>query len=209
MLAFLTQPLPKAFLRVMDEPIDAKKSLKPAEWVDQYGDYLYRYALSRLRSGEAAEEVVQQTFVAALQHAEQFAGRGSERAWLLGILKRKVVDLIRQRSRGTPLDSEHSSDPSEAMFDHQGNWRATMRSATFRPLDSLERDEFWKILRNCLDTLPIRQADVFVLREMDGRSTPEICKELGVSTSNLWVMLYRARLQLSRCMKSRWEQDEA
>lgn len=180
------------------------RSLDPAAWVDEHGDYLYRYAHSRLRDAEASEEVVQETFVAGLKHVDQFTGSGSERAWLLGILKRKIVDLVRQRSRTSSLNETDSSDPSEALFDRNGSWRQEIRSTVRHSLDSLEREEFWKILRGCLATIPPRQADVFALREMDERSTEEICKELEISASNLWVLLHRARLQLSICMKGRW-----
>jgi len=195
----------------MDELTDAngKKGLNPAAWVDEYGDYLYRYAVSRLRDGEAAEEVVQETLVAALRHVDQYEAKGSERAWLLGILKRKIIDLIRARRRTVSLAEEDASDLSEAVFDRNGSWRDQVRSAGYQPLDALEREEFWRILRGCLETLPGRQADVFTLREMDDQSTEQICKELEITASNLWVMLYRARLQLSHCMKSRWQQEQA
>jgi RNA polymerase sigma-70 factor (ECF subfamily) len=184
------------------------RTLNPTTWVDQYGDYLFRYALSRLRDGDAAEEVVQETFVAALRHVGQYAGKGSERAWLLGILKRKVIDLIRARNRTTSLADEDASDPAESLFDRNGSWQRQVRSAMRTSLDTLEREEFWRILSGCLEGLPRRQADVFVLREMDEQSTEEICNELEITPSNLWVILHRARLQLSNCMKSRWQQDQ-
>ena len=194
---------------VMDELIQTdNKTLDPASWVDRYGDYLYRYAVSRLRDSNPAEEVVQETFVAALQHVKQYAGKGSERAWLLGILKRGIIDLIRVRNRTTSLAEEDSNDLSEALFDRNGSWRKEIRSASYQPLDSLEREEFWRILHGCLETLPSRQADVFVLREMDDQNTKEICKEMEISASNLWVLLYRARMQLSNCMKNRWQQEK-
>lgn len=193
----------------MDELTEANNNaLNPASWVDKYGDYLYRYAVSRLRNSEAAEEVVQDAFVAALQHVDQYAARGTERAWLLGILKRKIIDLVRARNRTISLTEEDSNDLSEALFDLSGSWRNEVRSAGYAPLDSLEREDFWRIMQGCLGALPARQADVFVLREMDDQSTEEICKELGITASNLWVMLHRARLQLCHCMKSRWRQGQ-
>jgi RNA polymerase sigma-70 factor (ECF subfamily) len=179
-------------------------ALEPSAWVDRHGDYLYRYALSRLRDGEASEEVVQQTFLAALQHRDQYAGQGAERSWLLGILKRKIIDLIRKRNRTSSLSEESAEDPSDTYFDRQGNWKTEWRAVVRRPLDSLEREEFWQVLRACLRTLPARQADVFVLREIDDLSTDDICRDLQITASNLWVLLYRARLRLSNCMKSRW-----
>ncbi len=201
-----TLPWRRQNARVMDNLSD--KALDPSAWVDDHGDYLYRFALSRLRDGEASEEVVQETFVAALRHVEQYEGKGSERGWLMGILKRKIIDLVRARSRTSSLKEEDSNDSSEALFDHNGSWKSEFRSDGFRPLDSLEREDFWRILQGCMKTLPQRQADVFTLREMDDKKTSEICKELEISTSNLWVILYRARMQLSACMKGRWLQDQ-
>ncbi|MBI3836625.1 MAG: sigma-70 family RNA polymerase sigma factor [Planctomycetia bacterium] len=192
----------------MDELTEpTHKALQPITWVDQHGDYLYRYAVSRLRDGEAAEEVVQDSFVSALRHAKQYAGTGSERAWLLGILKRKIIDYVRERNRTSNLGDDDVGDLSEVLFDENGNWKREARAPGDPPLDALERQEFWRILRDCLETLPSRQADVFVLREMDDQNTEEICKDLQISASNLWVLLYRARLRLARCMKSRWQQE--
>jgi len=189
----------------MDELTESThKALEPAAWVDQHGDYLYRYAVSRLRDGNAADEVVQEAFLSALRHTKQYAGTGSERAWLLGILKRKIIDYVRQRSRTSNLADDDASDLSEVLFDHKGNWKREAQAASYQPLQTLERQEFWRILRQCLDTLPSRQADVFVLRAMDDQNTEEICKELKISTSNLWVLLFRARLRLAKCMKNRW-----
>ncbi len=185
----------------------AQEALEPASWVDQHGDYLYRYALSRLRNGDAAEEVVQDSFLSAFSHVKQFAGTGTERAWLLGIVKRKIIDYIRQRSRATNLLEDDAGDISEVLFDQKGNWKREALVPGDPPLDALERQEFWRILRNCLQTLPSRQADVFVLREMDDQSSDEICKDLEISASNLWVLLHRARLRLANCMKSRWQQE--
>lgn len=174
----------------------------PSTWVDEYGDGLYRYALSRLRDGEAAEEVVQETFVAALRHVDQFAGRGTEHGWLFGILKRKIIDLIRARNRAVSIEEE---DPSDALFDKSGRWRAEIRKAEKYRLASLEREDFWKAFRQCLAGLSRQHADVFTLREIDDQSAEEIGKALEITSSNVWVILYRARLKLSNCMKTQWE----
>lgn len=192
----------------MDNQIKADENiLNPAAWVDDYGDYLYRYAISRLRNSAASEEVVQETFLAALKHVHQYQAKGTERAWLLGILKRKIIDFIRDRSRTKSLSEEDLKDLPETFFDQKGNWQKEARSTSFAPLCSLERKDFWRILQGCLDKLPTRQADVFVLREMNDQSTEVICDELEISASNLWVLLHRARLQLAQCMKNCWQQN--
>ncbi|HUY90089.1 MAG TPA: sigma-70 family RNA polymerase sigma factor [Pirellulales bacterium] len=186
---------------------ESDQSVDPAMWVDRCGDYLYRYAFSRLRDAESAEEVVQETFAAALAALGQYAGRGAERAWLLGILKRKIVDLIRQRNRTVSLEGERADDISESLFDQRGKWRVDPRGFGSVPSAAMENQEFWNVFRRCLAGLPRRQADIFTLRELDGMKSEQICKELGISSSNLWVLLYRARLYLSNCMKSRGQAE--
>lgn len=186
---------------------DEHMALEPTIWVDAHGDALYRYAVSRLRDGDAAEEVVQQTFLAGLEHLDQFQGKGSERGWLLGILKRKIIDLVRARNRTQSLSQQDGGDAMDRMFDEKGRWKRSVQSTLRQPLDVLERQEFWPILQECLSTLPIKQADAFTLRELEDLGTEEICKALAISPSNLWVLLHRARLRLASCMKTRWTQD--
>ena len=195
---------------MQDPSSPLKTAIKPEEWLQQYGDYLYRYALSRLRESGVAEEVVQETFVAGLRAAGQYAGKGAERAWLLGILKRKIIDHIRRRNRTSGLSLSQSDEGlADSLFDASGHWRADPRFLSAQPSDSLEREEFWTALRNCLAKLPPRQADVFVLRELDEAASEEICKELEISTSNLWVLLHRARLQLAKCLQRTWKDEQA
>lgn len=185
---------------------DHKPTIDPSEWVDRHGDALYRYALARLRHTDAAEEVVQETFVAALRARNQYSGRGAEGAWLMGICRRKVVDYVRRRSRPDAVASgDNDSDPSEALFDQAGHWRSDPRILGRRPEETLEREEFWEAFRACLRRLSQRQADAFALRELEEMAAAEICKEMEISTSNLWVLLHRARLGLTRCLRSHLE----
>ena len=181
-------------------------TVNPAEWVDLHGDTLHRFALSRLRDAEAAEEVVQETFMAALRARDQYSGKGPEGAWLLGICKRKVVDHVRRRNRpDAGAGGELDPDPSATMFDAKGNWRFDPRVLKGRPEGALEREAFWQAFRGCLHRLSQRQADAFTLRELEELTSEEICKELEISASNLWVLLHRARLGLMGCMKSHLE----
>ena len=193
------------------EPASEAAALDPAGWLARHGDYLFRYAMSRLRGAEAAEEVVQETFVAALKAKGQYSGRGAERAWLLGILKRKIIDAIRARRRESARggSEEEGFDPTDALFDETGHWRQHPSSFELGPEANLERAEFWAAFRACLGSIPVRQAELFSLRELDGLSTDEICKELAISPSNLWTLLHRARVALARCLKPRMEGETA
>ncbi len=192
----------------MNAPIaDPSSTVDPSQWVDQYGDYLFRFAMSRLRDANAAEEVVQDTFVAALKNVEQFSGKGSEKSWLSSILKNKIVDVFRSRNRGAKHMAEDGPDIADMLFDENGSWKKQIRSAIRNGMDSIDRQEFWQVFRGCLSGLPQKQGDVFAMRVMDDRDSEEICKEMEVSSSNLWVILHRARVALSSCMKQTWFQE--
>ncbi len=164
--------------------------------------------MSRLRDVDAAEEVVQQTFVAGLEHYDQFTGKGSQQGWLMGILKRKIVDFVRQRNRTSQNEGLDSGEVQGEFFDRKGNWTRNAREILLQPLDAVDSDEFWPIFEKCLGTLPGRQSGVFVMREIDELESGQICKELQISSSNLWVLLHRARLRLATCIKTRWLQEK-
>ena len=124
--------------------------------------------------------------MAALRAVDQYTGAGAEGAWLLGILKNKIVDYVRKRNRpDAGLGTEPGEDPAEALFDEKGNWRSDPRIAGRRPEAFLEREEFWQAFRGCLKGLPQRQGDAFSLREIEDLSSERICKELQITASNL------------------------
>lgn len=181
-----------------------RKTTDPLVWLDRHGDALYRYALARVRDEALAEELVQDTFVAALAARSQFSGQASERTWLIAILKNKMVDHLRRAQREEPLpDDVDSEEMLDALFNHRGHW-------SLRPLDwghpdeALESQQFWRVFENCLAGVPVRLADAFFLREVDGLTAEEVCKVLDVSPSNLWVSLHRARMRLRLCLELQW-----
>ncbi len=183
----------------------------PKGWVDQYGDCLFRFALVRVGNAERAEDIVQETFLAALRNRKTFAGQSAERTWLLGILKNKVADYFRDRERLRPatalrLPAGHtwSGDILDVLFDQQGRWRVQAKPGADDPSASMERREFWQTFQSCLGRLSSRLASAFVLREVDGMSSEEVCQTLGVTAGNLWVLLHRARLSLARCLDVSW-----
>lgn len=179
----------------------------PETWVDAYSDCLFGNALLRLRSRELAEEIVQETLLAAFESRFRFSGRSTERTWLIGILKHKVVDYFRKVSR-----EERYAEEGSLVFETEDEWKGYWRFEEGKepidwgatPIAALERKEFWEMLHGCLAQLPTRIARAFVLREIDGLKNQEICRILGVTTTNLNVMLYRCRMQLRRCIERKW-----
>lgn len=184
---------------------DAANIDHPESWVDHYGDFLYRFAIARVRDPGVAEDLVQETFLAALRGRETFDGRSEVRTWLIAILKHKIVDFIRKKIREPSTDKiETLTDGTDPDFDDRGEWRVRPSRWSVNPSNIYEQKEFFNVLYRCLGELPERLAEAFMLREMDGFSTEEICKALNITATNTWVMLYRVRLSLRRCLKNKW-----
>ena len=180
-------------------------SMNIEAWVDEHGDALYSYALSRLRNPASAEDVVQETFLAALRSQDRYTGKSSPRTWLIGILKHKIVDLIRKESREQSTEEiENMVEPEELFFDRKGHWRIKPVEGQGHPGKSLEQKEFMDVLFQCLEHLPDRLHRLFVLRELEDMGSEEICRDLEITSTNLWVMLYRARMQLRGCLTENW-----
>jgi RNA polymerase sigma-70 factor (ECF subfamily) len=171
--------------------------------VERQRPYLLRYASLHLRDRHAAEDAVQETLLAALAGKSGFAGRANLRTWLTGILKHKIVDAIRRLSREAPLAGEEDSADLEGLFDKRGHW-SEMPAAWPGADSSLEQKQFLIALEQCLARLPARTAQAFMMREHLGLETAEICKELGVTPTHCWVLLYRARMALRRCLETNW-----
>ena len=168
--------------------------------VERERDYLLRYASLQLRDAHAAEDAVQETLVAALAGEAGFQGRANLRTWLTGILKHKIIDTMRRASREAPSASE---DEFESLFDERGHW-VEMPAGWANPDASLEQKRFFAALEACLERLPQKIAQAFMMREHLGLETAEICKELAITPTHCWVLLYRARMALRECLNKEW-----
>jgi len=185
--------------------MENKPKIDPEKWVDEHGDYLFRFALSRLRNPDIAENVVQETLLAALTAKKNFSGRSTERTWLIGILKHKIIDYFRKKYKEIPVTDLQSDEQAiNSFFDHTEHPNNLPTNWLPNPRELAGNGEFWEVLEECLGKLPKATADAFSLREIDEMKTDEICKLLGISSTNLWVMLYRARLQLRGCLEENW-----
>jgi len=185
-------------------------NLDPSEWVDQHGDYLFRYAMLRLRDRSVAEDLVQETFLAALKSRGSFAGGSSEATWLVGILKHKIADHFRHQAREAPLeDNDLRDQPDSSPFDGSGHWTSGPTDWGGNPADLYREKKFLDQFTKCLAGLSPNRANAFTLREIEGADTGEICKVLNVNETNLWVILHRARMQLRRCLETHWFKKSA
>ena len=182
----------------------------PENWLNDYGDILYRYALIRVRSEATAEDLVQETLLAGLQAVDRFSGQSTVRTWLVGILKHKIIDHFRKnRHEITTLnDDETAEDVLAYQFDQQGNWKINLIEWG-TPEKSMDNEQFWHAFNECLSRLPQRMADLLLLRSIDGLATEECCDLLGFETDNqLWVTLSRTRVKLRQCLDTNWFSKE-
>ena len=173
--------------------------------LERHRPYLLRFALLQLRDRAAAEDAVQDALLAAIQGASRFAGQSSVRTWLVGILKHKIIDSVRKTARERPAERSDGGgvEDLDAFFSDDGHF-AEAPGEWASPERSLEERRFFEALERCLQALPRNTASAFTMRELMGLETEEICKELGISTSNCWVMLYRARMSLRACLERTW-----
>lgn len=166
-------------------------------WVDTYGSYLFNFAIGQVRDTHVAEDLVQDTFLAALKSQVSFSGRSSTRTWLVGILRHKIYDHLRQvcRERAVRVEPLPAREDGDGL-DESLLWLHQMADESLSSSRRLELGEFRQQLEKALGNLPARIAQVFQLYSIEERSNREVCAQLNISESNLWVMLHRARRQL-------------
>ncbi|HEY9258019.1 sigma-70 family RNA polymerase sigma factor [Chitinophaga sp.] len=183
----------------------------PTEWVKLYADELYRFAFIKLSDSGLAQDLVQDTFLSALQATAQFRGESSEKTWLMAILKNKITDHFRKSGKvpiTTSIDEEKTgdSDPHHFFFNEKGHWRKEMApKAWVTEISSKqEQTDFYSILRACMDKLSEMGKKIFNGKYLEEKESTEICKELSITASNYWVIVHRAKLQLRGCLEKNW-----
>ncbi|MCK0108747.1 sigma-70 family RNA polymerase sigma factor [Flavobacteriaceae bacterium S0825] len=178
--------------------------INPNKWIDLYSDYLFNYTITRVRDRETAQDLVQETFFAGLKSMKNFKGQASERTWLISILKRKIIDYYRKinSNKGKAEVRMNLNFDGE----NEGDW---LEQRVADPFDktaenNLENTELGLAIHDCISKLPAKQAEVFKMKTLLGYETETICNELGITASNLWVIIHRARTSLASCMEKNW-----
>ncbi|MDY0745596.1 sigma-70 family RNA polymerase sigma factor [Paucibacter sp. R3-3] len=165
---------------------------------------LLKYARLQLRNTAWAEDAVSETLLAAIEKPQSFAGQSQLKTWLVGILKHKLIDQIRRNSKEMSTTSaEDGVDLDDDLFAADGHWREQPQDWG-DPEHVLRQLDFMRVLEACVEHLPGQQGRLFMMREWLELETEEICKELAISPTNLWVMLHRARLRLRECLQLNW-----
>ena len=178
--------------------------LQPDKWVDLHADYLFNYAVGKVSDAEIAKDLVQETFIAGLNSAKNFKGDAAERTWLIAILKRKVIDYYRK------INSKKGKAEVRIQYNDQndtdGDWLEERVADPFTKGgdQEIENEELGLAIQECIDKLPKKQSRVFTMKTIQGMSTEDVCNELGINPSNLWVMIHRARTALMGCLNESW-----
>jgi RNA polymerase sigma-70 factor (ECF subfamily) len=182
--------------------------INPEEWVAEHSDALFAYAISRVNDNQTAEDIIQETFLAAIRSSDKFRGGAQVRTWLISILKNKIVDHFRRQSRSKVVDCESVPEPAQQVFNEHQVWASELLRWPTDPASTLVESEFWTVFSACRDKLPDRLIAAFTLREIEQRGTDEICEMLDVTRANLAVRIYRARMMLRNCLESNWFQKD-
>lgn len=180
--------------------------LNPKQWVKNYADTLYRFAVLRVNNEETAKDLVQETFLSALKNVENFRGEISEKNWLFTILKNKIIDHYRKKATSLVSQIDELLETANAYFDEEDHWKESTCPNDWKTDYSspVESEEFQEILNKCLGKLSELMKIVFTMKYMDEKESEEICKELQISSSNYWVIMHRAKLQLRSCLEKNW-----
>ena len=194
------------------QPSQINNLVNPHGWVRNYADILYSYAVTRISDEEQARDLVQETFLAALERVDKFEGRSSEGTWLMAILKNKVIDVYRRNAAGLRKRTEtlKAEEEQQDFFDPlDGHWNAAYRPGDLGVdhQDPLVQKELGRALQACLGKLPALWLSVFTMKHVDDDPSEIICRELKLTPSNFWVIIHRAKLNLRACLQKNWLQE--
>jgi RNA polymerase sigma-70 factor (TIGR02943 family) len=193
----------------MGEPV-SNNVLKPEKWVQNYADYLYSFAHYRVSDQELAEDLVQDTFLSALSARDTYKGQASEKTWLVSILKNKIIDHYKKAStrNESPLQLSTYDAPSYDYFfnkQKKGHWQKDHSPKDWSESpEQHETKEFYTVLKKCLAALPAKWQGVFKMSMLDEQDSKEVCKEFSLTSSNFWVIMHRAKLQVRECLEKNW-----
>ncbi|WGL17131.1 RNA polymerase factor sigma-70 [Microbulbifer bruguierae] len=193
-----------------DNPTSASELLADSQFLQELRRQMVKFARLQLQDDDQAEDVVQEALAGAMKNVGSFARKSALKTWVFSILKYKIVDALRYRQR-IIVTSELADDEQreqqfmDSLFKSNGHWHSAERPSSWNgPQGGVQSEHFWRVFDACLNGLPEKQARVFMMREFVELESEEICEQLALTTSNLHVILYRARMRLRECLENNW-----
>lgn len=186
---------------------DAVNKFNDSSFLMDLRRQMLKFAVLQLSNIQHAEDAVQDALMSAFQHQSSFTGQAAFKTWVFAILKNKIIDIIRQKSRlvlMSELFDDQEDSTIDSLFDKHGHWEKYEAPQKWpSPDELLEQEDFWIIFDACLNHLPAMYAQVFMLREIIELSTDEICQKLELTISNVNVLMYRSRARLRECLENK------
>jgi|TARA_R110001599_G_scaffold346478_1_gene571842 RNA polymerase sigma-70 factor (ECF subfamily) len=191
------------------EKFESVDNLSDPKFLTELRVMMLKFAKLQLSDEALAEDAVQDALIGALKNTGKFERRSALKTWVFAILKNKIADILRKNQKyvqaSSLLNEDQEEDNMDQLFNDNGRWHKNERPVSWgSPHESVKQDHFWRVFETCLHRLPENQARLFMMREFVQLEANEICESLDISTSNLHVMLYRARLRLRECLENKW-----
>ncbi|PUZ22422.1 RNA polymerase sigma-70 factor, ECF subfamily [Chitinophaga costaii] len=189
--------------------MQSNKNIQAHKWVNEYADYLFHYAHQRVDDVALSNDLIQDTFLSALEGMDKFEGRSSELTWLRAILKNKIIDHYRKQASGLNkimINMPGKQEEALDFFDENGIWKEAFAPKPFAEQadEKLQAKEFYEILKMCMKKLPKLWASVFSLKHIDEEDSSVICEQMNITNANYWVIIHRAKLNLRECFQNNW-----
>lgn len=187
----------------METETQTKKLLNPSTWIDKYGNELYNFAFLRTNNALDAEDLLQETLLSALKNVEGYRGEISEKNWLYFILKNKIIDFYRKKAKSLQAEIPAMIEGEyDEYFDEVGHWKKEAYPQEFSvSFENSEEEDLNSLIEKCIERLNELQRIIFSLKYFDDKDSQEICKELEITSSNYWVIIHRAKLNLRKCLE--------
>lgn len=183
--------------------MEIRYQLDPKKWIDNYADQLYAFCQIRINNSNISEDLVQETFLSAWKARETYKAEASEKNWLFAICKNKIIDHYR-KNHGNFVSSD--KDETDSYFNSEDHWTSEKQPNDWgiNGMAHIEKKEFYQVFTKCKQKLKELQQQVFVLKYMEDFDSDQICQILGITSSNYWVLIHRAKLQLRSCLEKNW-----
>lgn len=175
------------------------------EWVLLHTKALYAWAFHNTADHQLSEDLVQETFLAVAEGAAQFKRESQPRTWLFGILKNKIAEHYRKTLRQN-ITTSVAPDNFSKFFTANGHWaeQAAPQPWMGESEHLLDQPDFNKVFNGCIEHLPAMMNACIRLKFLDEKKGVQICQELGLTTTNYWQLIHRAKLQLRDCLENQW-----
>ena len=187
----------------MTNSIETSTIITATDLVNNFADDLFRFALSKTKNKEVSEDLVQDTFIVAVTKLHTFRGESTHKTWLISILRNKIADYYRKKTKENISDKE--MDDQTLSFSASGSWNKENVPFVFEDTEQLlDNPKFTSVFYDCIDGLPELWSAVIKMKYVNPIKSKEICKELNISDTNLWQIVHRSKLKLKDCLGTNW-----